>query len=227
MSNICYKFQYDDKIEDTVAIEIDPASYEIQTPETYTPPHWAKLSYKQCRNCTLSNTTYCPIAKNIAYLCSKLSTKKSYEAVKLSVITKDRIYISDTTMQKALGSLLGLIFSLSPCDKTSFLKPMGMFHLPVSNEMDTLTRTFSFYVLGKFFDYHDQKIDTIDLEDLSLSYKNLRIVNHDFASRIRSVSETDAHINALVLLDLLAQNVDFEQDVEFEKLKSVFNKRIL
>jgi len=83
---------------------------------------------------------------------------------------------------------------------------------------------FSFYILRKFFDYYQKKREMIDLEELVIDNKNLRIVNQDFAGRLRTSSKSDASLNAIILLDLLAQNVDYELYDEFEKLKKVFAK---
>jgi len=225
MTNTIYNFHYADNTMDSVHIEIDEAN-DIVIDHDFTPPDWALLDHHQCRNCPLNaaEIKYCPAAKAIAYLFSDLSVKHSYEAVKIEVITDARNYTSDTTMQRALGSLLGLVFSVSNCPRTLFLKPMGIFHLPLSTEMDTLTRMFSFYILRKFFDYYQKKREMIDLEELIIDNKNLRIVNQDFAGRLRTSSKSDASLNAIILLDLLAQNVDYELYDEFEKLKKVFAK---
>jgi cell division protein ZapA (FtsZ GTPase activity inhibitor) len=228
MPNTSYKFNYLDGDSEIIHIEIDPTTYEIKTPSDFTPPEWTKLEYNKCKNCALSSAenSHCPVAKNMAYLLSGLSSKKSYEAINLEVSTPERTYTSKTTMQRALGSMLGLIFSLSGCPGANFLKPMGVFHLPLSTEMDTLTRTFSFYVLGKFLEYREHKIEAINLEGLSASYKNLRTINQDFSKRLRNISKSDASLNAIVILDLLAQNVDFELDDKFEKLKNIFKTQL-
>ncbi len=55
-----------------------------------------------------------------------------------------------TTLQDAVGSLMGVLSATSGCPRFSFLEPMAGFHLPFANEQETIYRAVSTYLLAQF-----------------------------------------------------------------------------
>ena len=82
----------------------------------------------------------------------------------LDVQTWQRNYHQDTTLQRALSSLFGLICALSDCPHTRFLRPMASFHLPLSSDTETLVRTASLYLLQRYIRNRQQPEQSISLD---------------------------------------------------------------
>jgi hypothetical protein len=61
---------------------------------------------------------------------------------------------------------------------------MARFHLPLASTEETVYRATSMFLLAQYFAYR---------------------VNRAMAERLRSASEQDAAVNAIVILDLLAK----------------------
>lgn len=196
----------------------------IAIPDTFTPPDWAALSYHQCSHCPLDpdEHRYCPIARNLAYLLPDSAFGDSFQAVNLDVETPQRRYQQDTTLQRALSSLFGLICALSDCPHTRFLRPMAHFHLPLSSDTETLVRTASLYLLQRYFLNRKQPDATVSLEGLNARYDALNELNRCFTGRLRQRGESDAPINALVLLHVTAREMHWNLEEELESLAALF-----
>lgn len=196
----------------------------MRTNNDFIPPDWALLKHHQCAHCTLdaNEFTYCPIAKNISFLFKDTSVGNSFDEVELIVRTENRSYLSDTTLQRALGSLFGLVCSLSSCPHTMPLRPLGFFHLPLSTEVETIFKTSAFFILKKYMDYLENKSVNIDLSEMTTTYQNLNLLNKYFINRLRNINSSDAIINGMILLDLLVKDIDFATDNDLSQLKPLF-----
>lgn len=188
------------------------------------PPEWARLTFHQCAHCTLdpATHTYCPIARNIAFLFPQSFSGNSWENVGLVVDTAARRYTVDTTLQRALGSLFGLVCSLSDCPHTRPLRAMGTFHLPIASDQETLVRAAAFFLLKRYLEHLRDATVRVDLAEMESTYKNLKILNRGLAERFRGDGSSDAAINAIVLLDILARDVDFELEDQLDALRNIF-----
>ena len=60
----------------------------------------------------------------------------SSERIRLEVTTTDRFVAQDTSAQKGISSMMGLIIATSGCPHTAFLRPMARFHQPLAGELD-------------------------------------------------------------------------------------------
>ncbi|PHR67846.1 hypothetical protein [Alcanivorax sp.] len=196
----------------------------IAIPDTFTPPDWAELSYHQCSHCPLDprEHRYCPVARNLAYLLPDCALGDSFQPVTLDVQTWQRNYHQDTTLQRALSSLFGLICALSDCPHTRFLRPMASFHLPLSSDTETLVRTASLYLLQRYIRNRQQPEQTISLDGLNARYDALNELNRCFTGRLRQRGESDAPINALVLLHVTAREMHWNLEEELESLAALF-----
>lgn len=227
--DISYHFTFADGREEHIILTLDPESGDIVAPDkgpnAQPPPDWAILSYKQCQHCPLQQdeVTYCPIARNIAHAFTDKDTGASHEPVSLRVEMGARVYLFETTAQRALSSLFGLICSLSPCPHTQPLKPMGIMHLPLASDVETLMRISSLFLLRSYLAHQDNPALPIDLSEMQSTYQNLAQLNKDMAVRLRAASSSDAAVNAITLLDVLVKDVRFEMDSQLKLLKELMN----
>jgi hypothetical protein len=131
----------------------------------------------------------------------------SHELVEAHIITEERIVMAKTTAQRAFSSLMGLRIVTSGCPHTLYFKPMARFHLPFATEDETVYRAVSMYLLAQYFRIQKHAQPDFQLEGLKKIYRNLQTVNQAVAQRLRTASDSDSIVNALVLLDLFAKSL--------------------
>ena len=203
-------------------IAIEMVDDTIAIPSDFKPPAWAELTYHQCSHCPLDKDShrYCPIALNLAFLLPDSALGDSFQPVTVQVDTPQRQYNQTSTLQRALSSLFGLICGLSDCPHTRFLRPMAKFHLPLSNETETLVRTASLYLLQR---HMNQRRDSdVSLADLNARYAALNELNRCFTKRLRGKRQSDASINALILLHVTAKEMHWNLEEELASLAPLF-----
>ena len=223
--DISYQMTFADGRQERIVLALDPQSGEIICDEDYIPPVWAMLGHHQCRHCPLrqDEVTWCPIARNIAYLFSGKNTGTSHDPIALRVELGQRVSLFETTAQRALSSLFGLICSLSPCPHTQPLKPMGIMHLPLASDVETLVRIASLFLLRSYLAHQDNPAVPVNLLEMQSTYQNLTVLNQGMAGRLRAASSSDAAVNAITLLDVLVKDVRFELDSQLKLLKELMN----
>ncbi|MDX1812066.1 MAG: hypothetical protein R3240_08970 [Gammaproteobacteria bacterium] len=185
---------------------------------------WARLGHKQCPNCPLdaNEVENCPLAISLSGLLRDWNNVISYTQVKLIVKNEQRTVIADTTAQKALGSLIGLIIATSDCPHTQFFRPMAQFHLPLANSEETSFRAISTYLLMLYFRKQDGQDVEFNLDGLSRIYKDVHEVNIHIKKRLLDAVSLDAALNAVAILDIFTlTSTDFLED-ELKKLKQLF-----
>ena len=219
-----YKLRFPNQNLIEFLIEIDKSSCTFIPEAEIIPQSWAKLEYRQCENCTLNqaDTPYCPIALNLIPLLNLCNDVASYQTLSLEVITKERNYSAETTMQRAISSILGLLMATSACPHTEFFKPMARFHLPLAGDDETVYRATSMYLLAQYFRSVDGVDINLELTQLKAIYKNLQIINAALAKRLRAAVAQDATINGVVLLDLLTHAVNWSIEDKLEQFRSLF-----
>lgn len=208
-----------------VPVWLEPDSQRIRVAPDFEAPDWARLEHRQCSHCPLdpAEHRYCPIALNLAYLLPTENLGTSFDTLTLEVATPQRLYRSDTTLQRALSSLFGLVCALSDCPHTRFLRPMALFHLPVATETETLVRAASLWLLGRYLEHRHAPEVPIDLDGLDRAYLNLNELNRCFVERFRADKHSDAPVNAIVLLQMLARGMNWELDDELEAIAPLFD----
>ncbi len=196
----------------------------ITPPADFSPPAWAALTYHQCSHCPLdpAQHRYCPIALNLAFLLPSSALGDSYQPVAVDVETPQRRYSQTSTLQRALSSLFGLICGFSDCPHTRFLRPMARFHLPMSSHTETLVRTTSLYLLQRYLNGGREETDSQSLNDLNQRYAALNELNRCFTRRLRDSSDSDARINALILLHVTAREMHWDLEEELVSLAPLF-----
>ena len=193
--------------------------------ENLSPDSWMILEHEQCTNCPLNieENMLCPIAENLSVLLKDWHDIVSYDEVLLEVITEQRTITAETTAQKALSSLLGLLMATSECPHTQFFRPMAQFHLPLSTAGETSFRAISTHLITQLFRHQNREDISFNLDGLVEVYDNMHIVNTCLKKRIESAVEQDAAINAVVLLDLFAITFPNYLEDELDNLKQHFS----
>jgi len=85
--DILYSMTFQNGRREEIAIMLDAENGEILIDDDFIPPAWALLGHQQCSHCPLhaDEVTYCPIARNLAYLFSGRNTGTSHDKVFLRV----------------------------------------------------------------------------------------------------------------------------------------------
>lgn len=186
---------------------------------------WTRLYFYQCSHCplTVGNHSRCPIAVNMEQLVTFFKDEISYGDCVAKVITKQRIFVHKVKVQEGLYSIFGLIMATSGCPHMGFLKPMAYFHLPFASVEETVVRSTSLYLLKQYFRLKDSKEPDWKLENLAQHYQQVHLVNAGILDRIRSLKKKgEADVNALVILDSFAMNLDFKISESLEDYQSIF-----
>lgn len=221
MQVLTYHFQFADGSRQSFPIR--PVAEDAESAEL---PAWTALGFHQCPNCPLStaDTPHCPMAANFVKLITAFDKLSSYDTVTVQVESAERNVTKTTTVQRAIGSLMGLLAAGSDCPRVDFLKPMAHFHLPFSTEEETIYRVTSMYLLTQYFRHRQHQTPDWDLVALKAHYRELHHVNMAMTERLRAISKQDGAVNALVLLDLLAKALPYSIDEALEELRAVFEK---
>jgi len=225
---IKYQFKFDDNRKFTYKVRLDKESLLLIAPRATDSTSWSALEFNQCENCPLNSTDSidCPVALNLVPLMDLVCNLTSYDEVKTLVTTSERSIYAKTTVQRAISSLLGLIMATSDCNHMYFFRGMARFHLPFADDLETVYRAVSTYLLAQYFLHKKGEAPDMEISGLADLYKNLQIINRNMAIRIRAASEEDAASNAVVLLDLFAKNIPYSIDEAVEEAKYPFSAYI-
>ena len=170
----------------------------------------------------MSERPHCPLAVQLAKLTALCERLLSHDKVKLEVVSAERTITNQTTAQRAVSSLMGLIFATSGCPHTVFLKPMARFHLPLASEEETLYRASSMYLLAQYFRSKQGLAADLELAELKGLYIALHQVNSTMAERLRAIIHKDSAVNAVVLLDLFAKALPYSIAESLEEIRYSF-----
>lgn len=217
---ITYHFKFKDKDVKQFNVLIDKQTLCLNTEIKSTPPVWVQLDCHKCPICPLSEglNKYCPIALNLCDLAEEFKEFHAYEKVNVTIVTNERTYSKDTTIQEGLGSLIGIIMASSGCPVMDYLRPMVRFHLPFASLEETVFRMVSMYIMAQYILERNGRYPDKKLAGLEEIYFNVGQVNKHIAKRLAEVSGKDANINALSTLDCFASLVPLEVE---DMLKSV------
>jgi hypothetical protein len=222
---IQYRFRMPDNSREEFKLELNALNLELEGNIPEQLPVWTKLDLHQCPNCPLDVIvhSYCPLAANIAGIVGRFDGLTSYDKIMVDVITEERHITQQTTVQKGISSLMGLVIATCGCPHTAFLKPMARFHLPLASKEETIFRAASMYLLAQYYVKKDCQIADFELEGLADIYHNIQIVNVAIARRLRAATMTDSSLNALVLLDSYAQILPFAIEESLEEIRHLFS----
>jgi hypothetical protein len=222
--SIQYHFTLADGSQEIFDLQLDAKKLELLIDAPDSLPAWTHLSFHQCPNCSLTVETHphCPLAANIVNIVKRFDRLLSYEDIHVEVVTEERVVSQDTTAQKGLSSLMGLVIANSGCPHTAFFRPMAHFHLPLANIEETICRAASMYLLAQYFLKQEGQDAELELKGLKKIYDEIHIVNIAIAERLRSSSNTDLSANAVILLDLYAIAFPFAIEKTLRDLHNLF-----
>ncbi len=224
--DITYCFHHQTPEEIRFQMQFDNLSMQFVSDSDSNHDEWTHLAFMQCSHCPLKQQDqfYCPIARNIARVVEIFSGTMSTETTRIAVLTDERNYWKDTTMQHGLHGIFGLIMATSGCPHMNFLKPMARFHLPFSTYRETIIRTISMYFLQQLVNSSNYNNMSVGFDTLADNYQQVNQLNREFIQRIRSVKAGgDAGENAIVILDSFVQLIDMEFETDFSLLKEILD----
>lgn len=220
-----FHFTFEDSLTRTFTLRLDARTLALiqSPPETY--PEWTLLTHRQCPNCPLSATEcqHCPIAVNLIEPIDFFKDSVSYEKISIAIESERRTYQKQTSLQEGLSSLLSIPMVTSGCPIMDKLRPMLMSHLPFSTTAETRYRMLSMYLLAQYMRGRQGQQPDWELDGLKTFFKDIQIVNRHFWKRFVSANIKDASMNALVLLDNLAQYAAFSIDIgQLDDMQQLF-----
>lgn len=222
--DIHYIFTFKDKKKNHVHLYLNPETLDLIADIPEKLPSWTNLDFHQCPNCLLKipSSPKCPVAVHLVKLLEIFEHLQSHDIILVEIITPERIIFRETSSQKGLSSLVGLIMAACGCPHTVFLRPMARFHLPFANALETVYRATSMYLLAQYFlRIHGQKAD-LELDGLKKIYSNIQIINKAMIDRLRAITDRDVALNALVILDTFAQTVPLIIDESLDEISHLF-----
>ena len=221
---IRYRLVFDDGTEHVFDVLLDGRTLDQIRPLPENPPDWARAEHDDLPFCAEAHEgPYCPAALALNELVTRFRALLSYTEVTAYVETADRTYVKRTSMQKVLSSLVGLLLATSGCPALNVLKPLARFHLPFATRRETLFRAASCYILGQYFQRERGYAGPPTLEGLGEAYKQVHLVNLSLSRRLREIPGGDANLNALVLLDVFAQDIAMSIESDLRDLRTLFD----
>jgi hypothetical protein len=223
---IQYCFRFPDASQEVFDLALGAETLELVNNVPDALPEWTALDFCQCPICPLHIDTHphCPLALNLVDITKRFSRIVSYEKIGLDVFTEERNVSRQTTAQKGLSSLMGVLIAASGCPHTVFFKPMARFHLPLATQEETMFRAVSSYLLGQYFRKQDGKPADFDLNGLRNIYQNIEVINKSVARRLRIAITADSSVNAIVILDMFAKAFPHFIDKSWDKLSCLFEE---
>jgi len=222
---IRYAFTLDDGRKEVFDLAIDSRALEVINNTSGDLPEWPRLEFHQCTHCPFTRSTgsHCLVAVSLIPVIGRFQNVVSHNEIELTVTTDERKVFQRTTAQKGISSLIGLLFATSGCPHTAYFKPMARYHLPLSSEEETYYRATGMYLLAQYMRHKKGLAIDLELEGLKTIYRNLHKVNTMIAQRIRSATNGDCSVNAVVLLDMISNLMPFILDENLVKIKHLFS----
>lgn len=204
-----YHFVFSGDRRKEVCIELDAESMNITKVRKDSYPPWTELHFHKCSNCPLEERehAYCPISVNIHELLEEFRDCMSYETADILIDCESRRYVAHTTLQRGLGSLIGIYMVTSGCPNMEKLKPMVRYHLPFATEEETVYRVLSMYLLAQYFLQKRGSKPDWTMKQLVEAYRDVELVNRGLCKRISNISMEDGCVNAVIILDCFAKSV--------------------
>lgn len=219
-----YSFKLGEDVTETFDMKLNAETLELIVDLPDVLPGWANLDYHQCPHCPLDvqSHPYCPVAANLVNILDRFDSLFSYNHTRLIVTTKDRMVSQVTTVQEAVGSLLGLVIAGSNCPHTVSMRPMARFHQPLASNQETIYRAVTTYLLCQYLLKKEGKDVEFEIDGLKETYNRVHLVNRYIAERLRAEAKTDSLLNAIVQLDIHAQNLTSGIEDALAELRRIF-----
>ena len=222
--SISYRIKLNDDLTEIFDFELDEETFDLISEEIVDPPKWAKLEFRQCAHCPLNveEHPYCPLALQLHNIVDRFHDTTSIDIVEMEVITEERKVIQTTAIQRAIASMLDLIFPICGCPKTEHMKPLARFHLPLASEEETVFRVTGMYLLAQYFLSVSKNGGSIEFDGLTEIYENMHTLNAAVASRLQAATRSDSAKNAITLLDMYSTLVPVLLEDELAEMRGFF-----
>lgn len=218
-----YRFILDNAPVARFPLVFDAATMRPLTPPPTDAPDWCRLDCERCEACRQADDTpFCPAALRIADLLAWSQHLDSWQPLHLEVRTGGRTTAIDTTTQRAVSSLMGLLIATSGCPDTEFLRPMARFHQPVADEIETAFRAVSTHLMAQYLAAQQGRPADETVDGLRTRYRRLNDINQAFCRRLRRAVDADAIPNAMIILDCFAKAVPDMLDDALSELAGLF-----
>ena len=221
---IGYYFTLPEGVREAFDLQFDAQTLELVGDFPNVMPLWTKLDFHQCPNCSLTSDAHphCPLAAHLVTIVERFEGLLSYSEIQVDVITTERFITQDTTVQRGMSSLMGLVMATSGCPHMAFFKPMARFHLPFASAEETFYRATSMYLLAQYFLKKEGHHADLDLTGLREIYQNIEVVNVAVAKRLRTATEADSAVNAIILLDIYTKAIPVVIEESLEEVRYLF-----
>ncbi|MCX7797234.1 MAG: hypothetical protein N2249_01245 [Melioribacter sp.] len=218
-----YTFVFKDGKEKKFEILLDRDTLNLIPTENCTIAEWARREQFKCANdlCNSMFEDYCPIAVNIDNIIKFFSDIDSYETVKIYAEVDERTYFKETSVQKGVSSLIGIIMPTSGCPILAKLKPLTRFHLPFASIEETEFRVISMYLFVQYMIMQRGGTPDWEMSKLKKIYEDILKINRTLSEKVATLENKDASINAIVALDNFAQFIS--SSLEYNDLSEYEN----
>jgi hypothetical protein len=226
-TDIEYIFTLPSGDREVFLFQLDSATFALIAPATSDLPDWTLLRDHCCPNCPLDPATQerCPLAVALVPVVHRLESLVSWDRVRIEVVSVERTVSHETSAQRAIGSMLNLLTSVSGCPHFACFRPMARFHLPFASHEEKIYRAASMYLLAQYFKAQDGQPGDFALNGLQEIYRNVQIVYAAIAGRLRQATDRDFMVNAVVFLDLYALAVQQSVTDSLGRLRNWFGDR--
>ncbi len=225
ISKVQYKLVFADATEKVLELHLRADNLTPVAWLPARPPEWAALDNHKCSHCPLSSDkhAYCPAALNLAKLVEECNDLDLLDTVKLVVKTADRVVVVSATVQKALGSFIGLLMATSDCPPASYFRPMARFHLPLANEAETIFRAVTVYATAQLLRREKGKEAASDLSGLFDVYADLEIVNTGISARLKTAALDGTIAKSLMEWDVFSGMFPMRAEEVMDKMRPLFS----
>lgn len=219
-----YNFQFDDGTVKAFDLMLDPRTLELRTGPNPHKPEWTKLKFHQCDNCPLADDVqYCPVAVNLAMLIEEFKLNHSTDNAFVVVDALDRSYVKETSVQKGLSSIMGIIMVTSNCPVLDKLRPMVRFHLPFASSIETIYRSVTMHLMSQYLEMKKGGTPDWALDKLSETYKEVSKVNKGMWNRLSNAAKLDANVNALIILNSFGDALRYSIKTGLDEIAKIFS----
>ncbi len=215
---IDYKITLDDNHEFNYRVELDRSYDPLQAGEA---PRWTRLEHEQCSNCPLNKDLHdhCPAAVDLYRVIEDFRGLPAFQKAKVRVITPEREYYKEVSLETGLRSLLGVLMATSACPMLCRLKPMAQQHLPFASNQEFILRTVSLYLMRQYYNLREGRHADWELKGLIKNYQQLQLVNQAFWQRILATCEGDSNLKAFLSFFSMASSVSYSLEAQLSKLR--------
>ena len=182
-------------------------------------PSWTLLATDRCPNCPLPEArgAHCPAAADLVPLIERFSTLASIDKIDVRVVTEQCEARKRTDSQTALSALMGLILATSACPILGRLRPLAHTHTPFATPTEMVYRIASMHLVGSYL-----RDEPAGLDGLGALFADIDTLNHAFARRLKRAVDSDAGINALIMLHARAMLASLSIEQEPDNIRAWF-----